>query len=104
MNSLGKYIGYIYVGCPTCADDILFMTENPELRRIAGHVCYSKKKVIFRWSSIYYSSTEDPSSVQALLINSDRQRKTGILVILFYSCQIELLISDLLEQIRMKVE
>ena len=71
-------------------------------RRIAGHVCYSK--VIFGWSSIYRSSTEDPSSVQALLINSDRQRKAGILVIMFYICRIEILISDLLEQIRMKVE
>ena len=26
----GKYIGYIYVGCPTCADDVLFMPEDPE--------------------------------------------------------------------------
>ena len=30
MNSLGKWIGYIYVGCPTCADDALLITEDPE--------------------------------------------------------------------------
>ena len=30
MNSLGKWIGYIYVGCPACADDVLLITEDPE--------------------------------------------------------------------------
>ena len=30
MNSLGKYIGCVYAGCPACADDVLFMTEDPE--------------------------------------------------------------------------
>ena len=30
MNSLGMYIGYICVGCPTCADDVLVMTKDPE--------------------------------------------------------------------------
>ena len=30
MNSLRKYVGHIYVGCPTCADDVLFLTEDPE--------------------------------------------------------------------------
>ena len=30
QNSLGKFIGYIYVGCPTCADDVLLMTEDPD--------------------------------------------------------------------------
>ena len=30
MNSLGKWIGYIYCGCPACADDVLLITEDPE--------------------------------------------------------------------------
>ena len=30
MNSLGMHIGYICVGCPICADDVLFMTKDPE--------------------------------------------------------------------------
>ena len=29
-NSLGKFIGHIYVGCPTCADDVLMITEDPD--------------------------------------------------------------------------
>ena len=30
MNSIGNYIGCIYAGCPACANDVLFMTEDPE--------------------------------------------------------------------------
>ena len=30
MNSLGKYIGCIYAGCPTRSKYVLFMTEDPE--------------------------------------------------------------------------
>ena len=29
-NSLEKFIRYIYVGCPGCADDILLVTEDLE--------------------------------------------------------------------------
>ena len=31
MNSLGKYINFIYVGCPTCADDVLKDQEELQI-------------------------------------------------------------------------
>ena len=45
-NSLGKFIGYIYVGCPGCADDILLITEDPEalLMMLAIASAYSGEK------------------------------------------------------------
>ena len=45
-NNLGKFIGCIYVGCPTCADDVLLITEDPDemLMMLAIASSYSGEK------------------------------------------------------------
>ena len=45
-NNLGKFIGCIYVGYPTCADDVLLITEDIDemLMMLAIDSSYSGEK------------------------------------------------------------
>ena len=45
-NNVGKFIGCIYVGCLTCSDDVLLITEDPDemLMMLAIASSYSRGK------------------------------------------------------------
>lgn len=102
MNSLGKYIGSLYAGCPACADDVLFMTEDPEELQImfaitksysGGHrfiVHPQKTKVVCKQcsSAVNYNARREWSIGQNSLHLSDNATHLGLIRTGKSDCQV----------------
>ena len=69
-NGLGAHIGTVFVGCPTVADDIALLAENPLDLQTALHVLFN--------NSSKDRSTFNSSKSEIVIFNSTKSRKPHI--------------------------